>query len=99
MADELAAIIVAEIEKIAAEGPLAEDLNKAREFENKNFSKSMEQNNWWSTAIDDYYKYGINTVEEYLPAVNSVSAADVQALAKKILADGNIVKVVMRPEK
>ena len=99
MADELAAIIVAEIEKIAAEGPLAEDLEKAREFENKNYSKSLEQNNWWSTAIDDYYKYGINDVEEYIPAVNSVSAADVQALAKKIISDGNIVKVVMRPEK
>ena len=99
MADELAAIIVAEIEKIATEGPLAEDLEKAREFENKNYSKSLEQNNWWSTTIDDYYKYGINAVEEYIPAVNSVSAADVQALAKKIIGDGNVVKVVMRPEK
>ncbi len=99
MADELAAIIVAEIEKIAAEGPLAEDLEKAREFENKNFSKAKEQNDWWAQTIYYHYKYGINHVEEYLPAVNSVSAADVQALAKKILDDGNLVKVVMRPEK
>ena len=99
MADELMAIVVAEIEKIAKEGPLAEDLEKAREYENKNYTKQVEQNSWWSNAIYDYYKYNINDVEEFLPAVNGVTAADVQALAKKILADGNIVKVVMRPEK
>ena len=99
MADELMAIVVAEIEKSANEGPLAEDLDKAREYENKNYTKQVEQNSWWSNAIYDYYKYNINDVEEFLPAVNGVTAADVQALAKKILADGNIVKVVMRPEK
>ena len=43
--------------------------------------------------------YNINRVEEYLPAVNGVTSADVQAMAKKILSDGNLIKVVMRPEK
>ncbi len=99
MADELMAIVVAEIEKIAKEGPLAEDLEKAREYENKNYTKQIEQNSWWANAIYDHYKYGINDAEEFLPAVNGVTAADVQALAKKIIADANLVKVVMRPEK
>ena len=99
MADELMGIVVAELEKIAAEGPLAEDMDKTREYENKNYSKTIEQNQWWSQAIKEYYDYGVDYVADYLKAVNSVTAADVQALAKKILADGNIVKVVMRPEK
>ncbi len=99
MADELTDIVFAEIEKIAKEGPLAEDLEKTREYENKNYTKSIEQNNWWSSAIYEFYKYNINNVEEYLPAVNGVTSADVQALAKKILDDGNLIKVVMRPEK
>ena len=99
MADELMAIVVAELEKIATEGPLKEDMDKTREYENKNYTKSIEQNTWWSNAIYYQYKYGIDYVKEYLPAVNSVTAADVQALAKQILKDGNLVKVVMRPEK
>jgi zinc protease len=99
MADELMAIVVAELEKIAAEGPLKEDMDKTREYENKNYTKSIEQNSWWSQAIYNYYKYDINFVKEYLDAVNSVTADDVKALAKQILADGNLVKVVMRPEK
>ena len=99
MADELMAIVVAELEKIAAEGPLKEDMDKTREYENKNYTKSIEQNSWWSNAIYYQYKYNIDYVKEYLDAVNSVTAADVQALAKQILKDGNLVKVVMRPEK
>ena len=99
MADELMAIVMAELEKIAAEGPLKEDMDKTREYENKNYSKSLEQNGWWSRTIASFYDDGINNVEDYLPAVNSVTADDVKAMAKKILEDGNIVKVVMRPEK
>ena len=99
MADELTEIVFAEIEKIAKEGPLADDMEKTREFENKNYTKSIEQNNWWATTLYQFYKYDINRVEEYLPTVNGVTPADVQALAKKILEDGNLVKVVMRPEK
>ena len=99
MADELMAIVVAELEKIAKEGPLKEDMDKTREYENKNYTKSIEQNSWWSNAILYKYRYGIDYVKEYLNAVNSVTAADVQALAQQILKDGNLVKVVMRPEK
>ena len=99
MADELTDIVFAEIEKIAAEGPLADDMEKTREYENKNYTKSIEQNGWWNSTLYHFYKYNINRAEEYLPAVNGVTSADVQALAKKILEDGNLVKVVMRPEK
>ena len=99
MADELAAIVVAEIEKIAAEGPLAEDMAKTREFLMKDIKKKMEQNYWWVSTIHQYYKYGINNVEEYEAAVEAVTSEDVQALAKKVLADGNLIKVIMRPEK
>ena len=99
MADELTDIVFAEIEKIAKEGPLAEDMEKTREYENKNYAKIIEQNGWWSSTLSQFYEYNINRVEEYLPAVNGVTSADVQALAKKILEDGNLIKVVMRPEK
>ena len=78
---------------------MKEDMDKTREYENKNYTKSIEQNSWWSQAIYNYYKYDIDFVKEYLAAVNSVTAADVQAMAKQILADGNLVKVVMRPAK
>ena len=97
MADELSAIVVAEIEKIAAEGPLAEDMAKTREFLVKDYTKQIKNNSYWANAINEYYKHNVDIVNGYEAAVESVTSEDVQALAKKILADGNLIKVVMRP--
>jgi zinc protease len=99
MADELTSIVVAEIEKIAAEGPLKEDMDKTREFLLKDFKKNVELNGWWSRTLQAYYTYGVDTLNDYEAAVNGVTADDVKALAKRMLDEKSMVKVVMRPEK
>ena len=45
------------------------------------------------------YGSGLNYIADHEQAIRDLTNADVQALAKKILADGNLVKVVMRPSK
>ena len=99
MADELTDIVIAEIEKIAAEGPLQEDMDKTREFLLKDHKKNIEQNGWWSRTMQVYYDFGVNYVDDYEPAVNNITSADVQALAKRLLSEKSMVKVVMRPAK
>ncbi len=98
IADELCEIVVAEIEKIAAEGPLVEDIEKSREFLLKSWPTSLEQNGSWMRYITSYNEYGLDYLGEYENTIKSVTAADVQAMAKKMLEDGNLVKVIMRPE-
>ena len=88
MADELCEIVMKEIEEIAANGPRSEDIEKTREFMLKSWKNSLEMNSGWM----DY-------VGQYEQAVRNLTNADVQALAKKLLADGNLVKVIMRPAK
>ena len=99
MADELTAIVVAEIEKIAAEGPLKEDMDKTREFLLKDYKKNVELNGWWSRTLTAYYDYGVDMLNDYEAAVNGVTADDVKALAKRMLDEKSMVKVIMRPEK
>ena len=99
MADELTDIVIAEIEKIAAEGPLAEDMDKTREFLLKDYKKNIEQNGWWSRTMQSYYDFGVDYVNDYEDAVNNITSADVQALAKRMLDEKSMIKVVMRPEK
>ena len=99
MADELSAIVVAEIEKIAAEGPLKEDMDKTREFLLKDYKKNVELNGWWSRTLTAYYDFGVDNVNDYEAAVNGVTADDVKALAKRMLDEKSMVKVIMRPEK
>ena len=99
MADELTSIVIAEIEKIAAEGPLKEDMDKTREFLLKDYKKNVELNGWWSRTLTAYYDFGVDNVNDYEAAVNGVTADDVKALAKRMLDEKSMVKVVMRPEK
>ena len=98
LADELIDICVAEIEKIAKEGPLAEDIAKSKEFLQKNYSNVLENNSGWMSAINRWYDEGYNYKEEYLGILESVTLDDVKAMAQKLLNDNNKTLVVMRPE-
>ncbi len=97
-ADELCGIILHEIEKIASEGPLTEDIEKHREFMLKNWKNSLEQNGSWMSYLKMKREAGLDYLADYEQAIRALTDADVQAFARKMLSDGNMVKVVMRPE-
>ena len=97
-ADELSEIVLAEIQKIAAEGPLAEDIEKTREFYVKEWSNTLEQNAGWMRVIRAWYENGVDQYGTYEQIIKDLKYSDVQKLAKKVLKDNNMVYVVMRPE-
>ena len=101
MADELSEIVVAELKQIAANGPKSEDLEKVREYMVKEWNNRLVQNGAWMNYIYQYYTYGeaVNRVANYENIVKSMTAEKVAALAAKVLADGNMTYVVMRPAK
>jgi len=98
MDDELCEIVIAELKKIAEEGPLTEDIEKTREFLLKDWQNGLEQNGTWMRYLQMKYGSGLDYVANGEQAIRTVSNADVQKLAQKILEDNNLVKVVMRPE-
>lgn len=99
MADELREIVMKEIQEIAQNGPKTEDIEKNREFMLKSWGNSLEQNTGWMNYIQAKYGSGLEYLKDYEQVVKSLTNADVQAMAQKILDDNNLVKVVMRPEK
>jgi zinc protease len=98
LADELVEICDKEIRKIAEEGPLADDVAKAKEFLQKNYANVLDNNSGWVSAITRWYEEGYNYKEEYLGILESVTLEDVKALAQKMLDDNNRTLVMMRPE-
>ncbi|MBQ8366151.1 MAG: insulinase family protein [Alistipes sp.] len=98
LADELVDICYKEIEKIAEEGPLADDIAKSKEFLQKNYANVLENNGGWMSAITRWYEEGYNYKDEYLGILESVTADDVKAFAQQILKDNNRTLVIMRPE-
>ena len=98
LADELVAICDAEIRKIAEEGPLADDIAKAKEFLQKNYANVLENNSGWISAITRWYDEGYNYKDEYLDILASITLDDIKAFAAQLLEDNNRTLVVMRPE-
>ena len=99
MADELREIVMKEIREIAENGPKTEDIEKNREFMLKSWKNSLEQNAGWMNYIQAKYGPGLEYLKDYEQVIRSLTIADVQAMAKKVLGDNNLVKVVMRPAK
>ena len=89
---------MAELKKIAAEGPLAEDIEKTREFYIKEWHNTLEQNGGWMRAIRTWYENGIDQLGTYESIIKNMKYSDIQKLAQKILKDNNMTYVVMRPE-
>ena len=98
MADELSSLIIPEIEKIAKEGPLSEDIEKTREYLLKNWDDELKQNDNWQKYISEYRVNDIDYITDYKNILLSITNEDVQKLAKQILKDGNLIKMTMRPE-
>lgn len=97
MADELMAIIVAEIQKIADNGATPEDLAKVKEFMVKQRQDDLKRNAIWLNYIDSWYINQIDLTSDYEAILNAVTERSIGDLAKKVLGDGNIARVIMDP--
>lgn len=96
--EKLMGIIHEEVQKIAAEGPLAEDLQKVKEKKIKSFKEILERNSYWYSVLMDYYRFNENEAAEYEAIVNGITGEKVQALLNKLIESGNVLEVVMLPE-
>ncbi|MBR2961501.1 MAG: insulinase family protein, partial [Alistipes sp.] len=99
MADELSEILIAELRKIAEQGPKAEDVEKVREYLLKEWKKQIEQNSKWISMLQGYYNDGLDYMRDYENIVKGMTYDDIKALAKKIVDDNRFAYIVMRPEK
>ena len=95
--EELAAIIVREFEKLAAQGPVAEHVEKVRSYMLKSFEESQKKNSAWMNWLNSYYFDGEDTYTVYDELVKNITAEDIRLLAKYILDQGNFIEVSMTP--
>ena len=95
--EELAAIIVREFEKIAAQGPVSEHVEKVRSYMLKSFEESQKKNGAWMNWLYSYYFENEDTYSSYEELVKSITVEDIRQLAKYILDQGNFIEVSMTP--
>lgn len=98
MADELKQDIVNEIRKLSEEGVKEEDLSKIKEYFTKQYPDQIKQNGYWRSILVSYHLYGYDLDEKYMETVNGFTSDYFKQLASKILADGNVIEILMTPE-
>ncbi len=95
--DRLEPIIMQELQKIADQGPRADDLDKVKKNLVKARAEALQQNDSWVNLIEQLALRGTDD-NAYAETVESIGAADIQKWAKLIIAEGHRVKVVMKPQ-
>lgn len=96
-ADKLVSIVHREIKNIVDNGPTEIDLQKAKEYFLKQRPEDMKENNWWNNTLSDYYFYNLDYLTGFDEKVKALSVKSVHDYAKKLLSQGNIIEVIMRP--
>lgn len=98
--EKLMQIIHKEVMDIVNNGPREDDLAKVKEDMIKNFEREIEDNGYWiNTVLHRYYDDGLNYKADYLNAIKAMTPESVQAILKKIVAQGNVMEIVMSPDK
>ncbi|MDE2796137.1 MAG: insulinase family protein [Gemmatimonadota bacterium] len=99
-ADELAAVVFEEIEKLKADGPDAETVAKVRETDRRSKETNLEQNGYWHSQLRTFEQAGrdFRNIPSY-DLIESWTAEQVQQAAIRYLRLDQYAKFVLLPEK
>jgi zinc protease len=97
----LTKIVYEVLNRMASNGPSAEDLDKAVKNLQKNREQAKPNNSYWMNSIVGYYMNGINSdsPKNYEDILQSVKPADIQKLTKALLDKSDVVEIVFKPLK
>ena len=94
---KLMGIIHSEVNEIVNNGPRIDDLNKVKENMLKQYKQDLEQNNWWTAKLQDYYQDHLNYRTDYKAAIEALTPELIQKALKTVADQGNVIEVVMKP--
>lgn len=94
---KLMGIIHSEVNEIVNNGPRIDDLNKVKENMLKQYKQDLEQNNWWTAKLQDYYQDHLNYRTDYKAAIEALTPELIQKTLKTVADQGNVIEVVMKP--
>lgn len=98
ISDKARAALIPEIEKIAAEGATEEELSKIKGYMLKTRADALKQNGSWMSWMTSREMNGVDMTTGYEEIVTNLTSDDLKAMAAKILADGNQLRLMMDPQ-
>ena len=93
--EHLNGIISTLLDKMAKEGPSAEQMQKIKEYMLKKHADNQKENSYWMDNIKEVLYTGVDMTKDYEALVNGITAQDVAKFAADLLKQGNKLTVVM----
>jgi zinc protease len=93
--ERLGGIIIAELEKLATEGPSDADYQKIKEYMLKTDIQNRQENSFWMGRMRNFYLNGRDHVTGYAEAVEAMTKEDIRDFARRLIDAGNRVNVTM----
>ena len=98
-AEKLIALTYDGLKSMAVTGPSEVFLNKSKENLLKTVPEKRINNSYWSSCLMNYYNTGNDLDANREELISSITVEDVRAFTAKLLDQGNLIKIVMNPEK
>lgn len=93
--EKMTEIVYKGVEDMVNNGPKEEDLQKVKEYMTRHHAESVKNNGYWMGQMVTYARYGEDNVTPFEETLNSITAADIQEMARKIFKSGNSIEVGM----
>ena len=93
--EKMEQLVMAELQKVAQEGPRPEHLAKVKEFLLKKHLENVKENGYWLNKLNEYYWYNTDMDSNYDKLLNEITVEDVKNFTKALLDQGNIIEVTM----
>ena len=93
--ENLNGIINRELEKMAANGPSEEKMQKIKEYMLKKHADNQKENSYWLNNLHEYFSTGVDNTQNYEALINDITAKDVQQFTANLLKQNNKITVVM----
>lgn len=97
--DTLISAAIAELNKIVENGPEQKDVDKVKQAQLRELEQDVQRNRYWLNMLKNtsYYDDEYKTSEEKKAGIESLTAAEIQEIAKKYL-EGDFLITVLMPE-
>lgn len=89
-----------EVNKLINEEALEEDLQKIREQYRRDVEEGLKENGWWSNVIRSFVMNDrdFDTLLDYETRMASITAENIQTIAKKYINPEEYLRVILYPE-
>lgn len=97
--DELSVMVLDELKKLSTDGIPEDYFQRAKKNALKGIPEMRISNSYWLSMLEMYYRHGLDQDTDREAVIEGLTPEKVSAFITQLLDQGNMIKLIMNPEK